>query len=269
MTTTHIDTGTERLEAHKDGALGWVTFNNPERRNAVSLDMWQGIPLALAQLEADPEVRVIVFRGAGDKAFVSGADISQFERERGSHEANQRYSESAAAATRAMERLGKPAIAMIRGFCMGGGLVIALSCDLRIASDDARFGIPAARLGLGYGYEGVQRLVDVVGPTLTSEILFTARQFSAAEASAMGLINRVTSVDELESLVREYAAMISNNAPLTLRAAKLAIKQTQQDPQRRKLDEVRAAVAACFDSEDYAEGRRAFAEKRKPRFQGK
>ena len=269
--TTHtpIDTGTERLNAHKDGALGWVTFNNPERRNAVSLDMWQGIPLALAQLEADPEVRVIVFRGAGDKAFVSGADISQFERERGSHEANQRYSESAAAATRAMERLAKPAIAMIRGFCMGGGLVIALSCDLRIASDDAKFGIPAARLGLGYGYEGVQRLVEVVGPTLTSEILFTARQFSAAEASTMGLINRVTSVDELENLVREYAAMISNNAPLTLRAAKLAIKQTQQDPQRRKLDEVRAAVAACFDSEDYAEGRRAFAEKRKPRFQGK
>ena len=228
-----------------------------------------GLPPALAALEADPDIRVIVLRGAGDKAFVSGADISQFEAERSNHEANQRYNESASAATRALERLTKPAIAMIRGFCMGGGMVIALSCDLRIASDDAKFAIPAAKLGLGYGYEGVQRLVEVVGPTLTSEILFTARQFPAAEALAMGLLNRVTSVDELEQVVREYANMISHAAPLTLRAAKLAIKQTLQDPQRRKLDEVRAAVAACFDSEDYAEGRRAFAEKRKPRFQGK
>lgn len=269
MTENPIDTGTDRLKAHKEGSIGWVTFNNPERRNAVSLDMWQGLPVALAQLEADPEVRVIVLRGAGEKAFVSGADISQFESERNSHEANKRYSESAAAATRALEQLGKPAIAMIRGFCMGGGMVIALSCDLRIASDDSKFGIPAARLGLGYGYEGVQRLVEVVGPTLTSEILFTARQFPASEALAMGLVNRVTSVEQLETTVREYAEMISANAPLTLRAAKLAIKQTLQDPARRKLDDVRAAVAACFDSEDYAEGRRAFAEKRKPRFAGR
>ena len=265
----NIETGTERLLAHKDGAIGWLTFNNPERRNAVSLDMWQGIPRALEAFEADAEVRVIVLRGAGDKAFVSGADISQFERERGDQAANKVYSESAAIATRALEKLTKPAIAMIRGFCMGGGLVIALSCDLRIASDDSKFGIPAAKLGLGYGYEGVQRLVEVVGPTLTSEILFTARQFTATDALAMGLVNRVSSVEELERVVQEYAAMISANAPLTLRAAKLAIKQTLQDPARRKLDEVRAAVATCFDSEDYAEGRRAFAEKRKPRFQGK
>lgn len=152
---------------------------------------------------------------------------------------------------------------------MGGGMVIALTCDLRIASEDARFGIPAARLGLGYGFEGVQRLVDVVGPTQAAEILFTARQFESTEALEMGLVNRVTPASELETVVRTYAGMISDNAPLTLRAAKLAIKQTLRDPAHRKLDEVKAAIATCFDSEDYAEGRRAFVEKRKPRFQGR
>ena len=260
---------TERVKVWREESSLHVRVNNPAKHNALSVDMWEAVPAILARAAVDESVRVVVFSGEGEKAFVSGADISQFESERNSHEANKRYSESAAAATRALEQLSKPAIAMIRGFCMGGGMVIALSCDLRVASDDSKFGIPAARLGLGYGYEGVQRLVEVVGPTLTSEILFTARQFPASEALAMGLVNRLTSVEQLEAAVREYADMISANAPLTLRAAKLAIKQTLQDPSRRKLDEVRAAVAACFDSQDYAEGRRAFAEKRKPRFQGR
>jgi enoyl-CoA hydratase len=264
-----MDTGTERLVARKDGAIGWLIFNNPERRNAISSDMWQAIPGVLAAFEEDAEVRVIVFTGAGDKAFVSGADISQFDRQRNSHEANQLYTAHSAAATRAMEQLAKPSIAMIRGYCMGGGMVIALTCDLRIANEDARFGIPAARLGLGYGFEGVQRLVDVVGPTHASEILFTARQFESNEALDMGLINRITASSELEAVVRSYAGMIAENAPLTLRAAKLAIKQTLRDPAHRKLDEVKTAIATCFDSEDYAEGRRAFVEKRKPRFQGR
>jgi enoyl-CoA hydratase len=264
-----MDTGTERLIARKDGCIGWMIFNNPERRNAISGDMWQAIPDVLRVFEADAEVRVIVFAGAGEKAFVSGADISQFDRERGDQKANEIYSARSAAATQAMERLQKPSIAMIRGYCMGGGMVIALTCDLRIAADDARFGIPAARLGLGYGFEGVQRLIDVVGPTYASEILFTARQFDASEALRMTLINKVVAVSDLEATVRSYAAMLSDNAPLTIRAAKLAIKQALKDPERRKLDDLKAAIAACFESADYAEGRRAFLEKRKPLFQGK
>jgi enoyl-CoA hydratase/carnithine racemase len=264
-----MESGTERIIARKDGCIGWMIFNNPERRNAISSDMWQAIPGVLDAFEQDAEVRVVVFAGAGDKAFVSGADISQFDRERNNHAANELYSARSVAATRAMEQLQKPSIAMIRGYCMGGGMVVALTCDLRIASDDARFGIPAARLGLGYGFEGVQRLIDVVGPTYASEILFSARQFDAAEAQCMGLINKVVAVSDLESSVRAYAEMLSANAPLTIRAAKLAIKQALKDPARRNLDDVKAAVAACFESADYAEGRRAFLEKRKPHFEGK
>jgi enoyl-CoA hydratase/carnithine racemase len=264
-----MDTGTERLVARKEGALGWLIFNNPERRNAISRDMWRAIPGVVADFEADDTVRVVVLVGAGDKAFVSGADISQFESERANHQANQLYTETSAAATRALERLKKPSLAMIRGYCMGAGMVIALTCDLRVASDDSRFAIPAARLGLGYAFEGTQRLVHVIGPTRAAEVLFTARQLSAAEALAMGLINQVTSSAALEDSVRQLARTLSDNAPLTLAAAKLAIKQALRDPEDRKLDAVRAAVAACFDSQDYAEGRRAFIEKRKPRFTGK
>jgi enoyl-CoA hydratase len=264
-----METGTERLIGRKDGAIGWVIFNHPERRNAISSEMWRAIPPLLAAYEADPEVRVVVFAGAGDKAFVSGADISQFDNERQNREANEIYSAQSAAATRAMAQLQKPSIAMIRGFCIGGGLAVALTCDLRIASDDARFAIPAARLGLGYGFEGVRRLVDVVGPAYASEILFTARQLDATEAWRCGLVNRVVPVPELETALRACAALISENAPLTIRASKLAIQEALKDPERRKLDRLEAAVAACFESADYAEGRRAFLEKRKPRFEGR
>ena len=158
---------------------------------------------------------------------------------------------------------------MIRGFCLGGGLAVALSCDLRICSDDARFGIPAARLGLGYGFDGVRRLVDIVGPAYTNEILFTARQFDAIEALRMGLVNRVVGTAELEETVRSYARTIGENAPLTVRASKMAVREALKDPARRKLEELESAVAACFESVDYAEGRRAFMEKRKPNFQGR
>jgi enoyl-CoA hydratase len=264
-----MDTGTERLIGRKDGAIGWVIFNHPERRNAISTEMWRAIPPLLAAYDADPAVRVVVFTGAGDKAFVSGADISQFESERANREANDLYTAQSAAATRAMALLQKPSIAMIRGFCIGGGLAVALTCDLRIAAEDARFAIPAARLGLGYGFEGVRRLVDVVGPAYASEILFTARQLDAAEAWRCGLVNRVVPVVELESALRASAALISDNAPLTIRASKLAIQEALKDAERRKLDKLEAAVAACFESADYAEGRRAFLEKRKPRFEGR
>ena len=264
-----VDIGTERLIGRKDGAIGWMIFNNPERRNAVSVDMWQAIPEVLADFEADPAIRVVVFTGAGDKAFVSGADISQFEDQRANREANDAYSARSGAATVAMNRLSKPSIAMIRGYCIGGGLAVALTCDIRVCSDNSRFAIPAARLGLGYGYEGLKTLSDVVGPAFAKEILFTARQFDAAEALRIGLVNKVTTVEGLEAAVRDYAEMIGQNAPLTVKAAKMAVREAMKDPDRRKLDEVGKAVDACFESADFKEGRRAFMEKRKPAFQGR
>jgi enoyl-CoA hydratase len=261
--------GTEKLVGRKDGAIGWMTFNNPLRRNAVSVDMWQAIPDVLAEFEADPDIRVIVFTGAGDKAFVSGADISQFAEQRTDRAANEVYSAQSAAANRAMVRLSKPSIAMIRGYCIGGGMAVALTCDMRICSEDARFAIPAARLGLGYGFEGIKTLADLVGPSFAKEIMFTARQFDAHEALRIGLVNKVTTSGELEAAVRDYAAMIGQNAPLTVKAAKMAVREAMKDPDRRQLDEVNQAIDACFQSQDYAEGRTAFMEKRNPVFQGK
>jgi enoyl-CoA hydratase/carnithine racemase len=263
-----MELGVEKLVGRKDGQVGWMIFNNPERRNAVSLEMWRAIPDVLAAFEADPEVRVIVFTGAGERAFVAGADISQFEAERNDAAAEARYSSASAAANAAMAGLSKPSIAMIRGYCIGGGLAVALTCDLRICTEESRFAIPAARLGLGYGFGGVKALIDVVGPSIAKEILFTARQFSAEEALRVGLVNRVAPAAELEGMVRDYAAMIGANAPLTLRAAKLAAREALRDPDKRRLAEVEAAVAACFDSADFKEGRTAFMEKRAPRFRG-
>jgi len=263
-----MDLGVEKLIGRKDGAIGWMIFNNPERRNAVSLEMWRAIPDVLAAFEADPEVRVVVFTGAGERAFVSGADISQFEAERSDSTAEARYSSASAAASAAMAGLSKPSIAMIRGYCIGGGLAVALTCDIRICAEDARFAIPAARLGLGYGFGGVKALIDVVGPAIAKEILFTARHFTAEEALRVGLVNRAVEAEALEGVVRNYAAMIAANAPLTLRAAKLAAREALRDPEKRRLAEVEAAVAACFDSADFREGRTAFMEKRSPAFRG-
>ena len=263
-----IETGTQRLIGEKDGAIGWMIFNHPERRNAISLDMWAAIPTVLEAFEADPEIRVVVFKGAGDKAFISGADISQFGQHRDDRAANAVYSAQSAAATRAMVGLSKPSIAMIRGFCIGGGMAVALTCDLRICSEGSKFGIPAARLGLGYAFDGVKALVDLVGPSFAKEILFTARHLDAAEAAAGGLVNKVVAPDDLEATVRRYAEMIGENAPLTVKAAKIAVREALKDPEERKLDQAAAAVDACFQSADYAEGRKAFMEKRQPVFRG-
>jgi enoyl-CoA hydratase/carnithine racemase len=263
-----MDLGVETLIGRKEGSIGWMIFNNPARRNAVSLDMWRAIPDVLSAFEADPAVRVVVFTGAGGRAFVSGADISQFEAERNDATAEARYSKASAAANAAMAGISKPTIAMIGGYCIGGGLAVALTCDLRICSEESRFAIPAARLGLGYGFAGVKLLIDVVGPAVAKEILFTARHFSAEEALRVGLVNRVTGRDELEALVRDYAATIGANAPLTLRAAKIAAREALRDPDKRRLADVEAAVAACFDSADFKEGRTAFMEKRPPAFRG-
>lgn len=264
-----LPTRSTRLLAYKLGALGFVVFNHPERHNAMSVDMWQALPEALSALAGDPEIRVLILLGAGELAFVSGADISEFASARANLEAEQRYAALTAPAFDALAALPQPSIAMIRGYCVGGGLAIALSCDLRIAADDARFAIPAARLGLGYSIGGVQALTNVVGPANAKDMLFSGRQLDAREALRIGLVNRVVPGAELEPSVRTSAAQIADNAPLTVRACKLTVNQLLLDPVHRDLTRVNASIDACFDSHDYAEGRRAFVEKRRPRFQGR
>jgi enoyl-CoA hydratase len=256
------------LLAKKEPPIGWMIFNNPDRRNAVTYEMWAAMPGVLADYAADPQVRVVIVRGGGELTFIAGADISEFEAKRGTPEDIARYNAALAEGSAPLIQLPKPTIAMIRGHCIGGGLGIALGCDLRIAADDARFGIPAALLGLGYSYEGVKRLVDLVGPSFAKEIFYTARQFDAAEALAMGLINRALPAVELETYTREYAARIAGNAPLTIKAAKLAVDAAVAETGQTDLREVRAAVEACNHSADYREGRRAVLEKRRPQFKG-
>jgi enoyl-CoA hydratase len=259
----------ERIVAEKQGPIGWLTFNNPARRNAISIDMWEAMPKALDRFEQDPEVRVIVLKGEGDKAFVSGADVSQYEKQRSSAEGIQYYEEIAGRVTERLQSCDKVIIAMIRGYCLGAGVNIALCCDLRIAAEDARLGIPAAKLGLGYRASSLKNLVDIVGAAYAREVLITGRHFSAGEAKTMGLVHRVAPVAELESLVLEYCAMISENAPLTIRASKRIIREVLKSSATYDAETCAALVKQCFDSQDYIEGRRAFMEKRKPVFQGK
>jgi enoyl-CoA hydratase/carnithine racemase len=253
----------------KSGPVARITFNTPERRNAVSLAMWQQATDMLADCGADPDVRLVILTGAGDKAFVSGADISKFATERSTAEQVAHYEEATAAFHAALTGLAKPTIAMIRGMCVGGGVAIAIGCDMRICSDDAQFAIPAARLGLGYGFDGVRRLADLVGPSHAKEIFFTARRFDAGEALGMGLVNRVVPAAELEDYVAGYADMIGANAPLTMASIKQIVGEIVKDPAERDLDACARSVADCFASDDYIEGRTAFMEKRKPVFRGR
>lgn len=260
---------TPRMIARIEGAIGWMIFNKPERRNAVSSDMWEAIPAIMDAFEADPAVRVIVLRGAGETAFVAGADISEFEQKRSTPEQVADYEAASDEAGHRIAVSPKPTIAMIRGFCIGGGVGIALDCDLRIAAEGAKFGVPATRLGLGYGPSGVKRLMDLVGPSHVKEIFFTARHFSAAEALGMGLINRITPEDGLEAYVRGYAATIAENAPLTMQAVKRTVAELSKASPEADIAECERLVQVCFDSADYVEGRRAFMEKRRPVFNGR
>lgn len=269
MTQPLLSLGTGRILAHVRDGIGWITFNHPERRNAMSLDMWTGLGIAAEAMQADPAVRAVVLRGAGGQAFVSGADISEFEQHRADAAQKKTYDEIAARGQAGLAALTKPLIAWIEGACVGGGLAIALAADVRFASADARFAVPAARLGLGYDYRGVAALARLVGPSAAKDILFSARFLDAAEALRLGLVNFVADRAQLEAQVAAYAARIAANAPLTVHAAKAALQLFEHYSDRADADGVAALVAQCFDSEDYKEGRRAFLAKRAPHFQGR
>ncbi|MGH7248622.1 MAG: enoyl-CoA hydratase, partial [Pseudomonadota bacterium] len=239
-----------------------------ERHNAVSLEMWEATKRILDDFAVDKDIRVVVLTGAGGKAFVSGADISKFESERASLEAARAYNAKSEAAYSSIYEFPKPTIAMIRGYCIGGGVGLASCCDLRICSDNSRFAVPAAKLGLGYGFTGLKRLIDIVGPAFAKEIFYTARQFDAQEALAMGLVNRVVPAAELENAARSITDMICANAPLTLKAVKFTVGEVLKDESKRNITHTTELVEQCFASRDYGEGRAAFMEKRKPVFTG-
>jgi enoyl-CoA hydratase/carnithine racemase len=261
---------TEKLLLQKDGPIGWITFNQPEKRNAVSQEMWQAMPEYVADLSSDPAIRVVILRGAGETAFVAGADISQFKDRRRNAADEEEYRRISGAGGEALARLGKPLVAMIHGFCIGGGVSIAITCDLRIAADDARFGIPAARLGLGYHYKGMEKLMSLIGPAYTKELFFTARtDFTAQDALRMGLVNQVVPKADLERFTRDYALTMSRNAPLTQRSAKASVEQLLKPEAQRDYALLDKLIKDCFDSQDYQEGVKAFSEKRRPQFQGR
>jgi enoyl-CoA hydratase/carnithine racemase len=249
--------------------VGVVTFNNPDKRNAMSLEMWEGLGQALTELRDDSQVRVVVLVGAGDKAFVSGADISQFEKTRHNAAASEEYSRKSEAQRALLGNYPKPTIACIRGFCLGGGMQVAMLADIRIAAEDSQFGIPAAKLGIAYGYDGLRNLVSLVGPSWARLIMYTGMRIGSAEALRIGLVDRVLPNGELWDATMEIARTISVNAPLAIKAAKITIAQVLKDPDGRDMNSVKQIGLQCMDSEDFREGRRAFMEKRKPEFKGK
>jgi enoyl-CoA hydratase len=256
------------LQRIADG-VGVVTFNNPEKRNAMSLEMWEGFGQALIELRDNPEVRVVILTGAGDKAFVSGADISQFEKTRHNAEASEEYSRKSAAQRVLLADYPKPTIACIRGYCLGGGMQVAMLTDIRIAAEDSQFGIPAAKLGIAYGYDGLRNLVSLVGPSWARLLMYTGMRIDSKEALRIGLVDRVISTDQLLDETMELATTISTNAPLAIKAAKITIAQVLKDPADRDMDAIKQIGIDCINSEDFREGRQAFMEKRKPQFKGR
>ena len=259
---------TDKIRVSKSNGIGWIVLNQPEKKNAISFEMWEAIPRITEQFSDDDDVRVVILKGQGDQAFSSGADISQFGEKRSSASTTDEYNLTVKAAVGALDELVKPSIAVIQGYCIGGGASVAIHCDIRIAADNAVFGIPAAKLGLAYRWEDIYLLVQLIGPSFARELLYTGNRFNSNEAIQMGLINRVVPVAELESYVTEYAARIAANAPLTIHSANRTVAEALKDPEDRNLAEIERLTARCFDSDDYREGRQAFSEKRKPRFKG-
>ena len=267
-TGTTAFAGAKMLAAKQDG-IGFVTFNQPEKRNAMSLEMWVGLGEILEDFEADNSISVVVMSGAGDKAFVSGADISQFEKSRNNADGQKEYDRLTSVGREKFHKFQKPIIAKIRGFCMGGGLAIAMSTDLRIAATDGQFGIPAARLSIAYGTESVQKLIELVGPAHARMILYTARRIDAKEAERIGLINQCVAIEDLDSTVMEIARSIAENAPLSVKASKITINELLKPESKRNVAAIKEMTEICFNSADYKEGRTAFMEKRQPKFIGR
>jgi enoyl-CoA hydratase/carnithine racemase len=258
-----------KLTVEKRGAVGWIVFDHPGRKNAINGAMWRGIPPAMAQLDADPEVRCVVFRGAGSEAFAAGADISEFEKNRAGRSSVAKYDELLDRVLHAIQDSRKPSVAMIHGFCLGGGVEVALACDLRYCGRSAQLGIPAARLGLAYNVEGHKRLIETVGHARAREIMFLGRRYSAAEGFSMGLVHQVFEDAELESAVEKIVQTLTENAPLSIANSKTIIEEFVKSAGAPDAALMQAAIERCAKSADYEEGRKAFMEKRKPRFEGR
>lgn len=254
------------LLVEKEPPIGWLIFNRPEKLNALNTEMWRAIPDALADLEADPEIRVVVLRGAGDRAFSAGADIGEFKAGQDT-EVPPRDRETLFDVLEGVSRCSKPTLGMIHGICMGGGCAAALSLDIRLASEEAVFAITPARLGLGYAFAGIERVVQEIGPVNARYLFITAGKVAAEQALRMGIVQEVHAASELEAATRALALRIAENAPKTLRAARESIRQSVLPEAARRSEVVEELIQACFASEDYREGIRAFAEKRKPRFE--